>query len=84
MAKRAIMNSESPLLSELKKKLESEEELKGAKEEGTEGNHFYDIAINDVENGEINRLFVKELKEVGTTQIINGLNEVFSKWSEIK
>jgi len=51
---------------------------------GTEGNLFYDIAINDVENGEINRLFVKELKEVGTTQIINGLNEVFSKWSEIK
>ena len=33
--------------------------------------------MDDVENGEINRLFLKELKEVGSEQIINGLNEVF-------
>ena len=44
---------------------------------GTRGNQFFDVAMDDVENGEINRLFLKELKEVGSEQIINGLNEVF-------
>ena len=50
---------------------------------GTEGNLFYDTAINDIENGVINKLFIKELQEVGGDQILNGLKEVFTKSTEI-
>lgn len=46
-------------------------------EKGTKGNRFFDIAMDDILNGQINEQFLREMKQVGTKQIINGLNEVF-------
>jgi len=44
---------------------------------GTKGNRFFDRAMDDIITGDINRKFLSELEQVGTKQIINGLNEVF-------